>query len=289
MNTPEHLKQIVKEKYTLIAENSDRGSASGCCGASCGCATVDGTLMAEDYKSLPGYVGEADLGLGCGLPTEFARISEGDVVVDLGSGAGNDAFIARSLTGVTGKVIGVDFTEKMISKARANARKLGLNNVEFRQGDIEDTPVSDNTADVVVSNCVLNLVPDKTRAFREIFRILKPGGHFSVSDIVTQGDLPKILLESAELYAGCVSGAIRKDHYLRMVNDAGFTSVTVLKERKIAVEDEILSRYLNTGDADSGTSANPGIFSITVYGEKPAAAEVEESCCDAECCGNVNV
>ncbi len=285
MNTSEQLKQIVKEKYSEIADQSRDENASSCCGSGCGCATIDEAIMAEDYTRLKGYVADADLGLGCGLPTEFAHIKEGDVVIDLGSGAGNDAFVARSVTGPSGKVIGVDFTEKMIAKARANAEKLGFNNVEFRYGDIENMPLSENTADVVVSDCVLNLVPDKERAFRETFRILKPGGHFSVSDIVLKGELPEGLRSSAEMYAGCVSGAIQKDDYLKAVKDAGFTSLKIQKERKITVPDEILSVYLDTAEIEKYKSGDLGIFSITLYGEKPAAAKAKEACCEPGCCG----
>jgi SAM-dependent methyltransferase len=279
MNTSEQLKQIVKEKYSEIAEQSREENASSCCGAGCGCSTIDEAVMAEDYTSLKGYVADADLGLGCGLPTEYAQISEGDIVVDLGSGAGNDAFVARSVTGVNGKVIGIDFTEKMIAKARANAEKLGYNNVEFRYGDIESIPVSDNVADVVVSNCVLNLVPDKMKAFAETFRILKPGGHFSVSDIVLKGQLPEGLRTSAEMYAGCVSGAIQKDAYLDVVEEAGFTAIRVQKEKKITVPDEILSVYLNTGELEKYRSGELGIYSITVYAEKPAPDLAKKNCC----------
>ncbi|HET9487709.1 MAG TPA: arsenite methyltransferase [Chryseosolibacter sp.] len=279
MNTSEQLKQIVKEKYSEIAEQSRGENASSCCGTGCGCSTIDEAVMAEDYTNLKGYVADADLGLGCGLPTEFAQIKEGDLVVDLGSGAGNDAFVARSVTGAEGKVIGIDFTEKMIARARANAEKLGYNNVEFRYGDIETIPVNDNIADVVVSNCVLNLVPDKKKAFAETFRILKPGGHFSVSDIVLKGQLPEGLRASAEMYAGCVSGAIQKDTYLDVVHDAGFTAVRVQKEKKITVPDEILSVYLNTGELEKYRSGELGIYSITVYAEKPAADLTKKKCC----------
>lgn len=279
MNTSEQLKQIVKEKYSEIAEQSREENASSCCGAGCGCSTIDEAVMAEDYTNLKGYVSDADLGLGCGLPTEFAQIKEGDLVVDLGSGAGNDAFVARSVTGAKGKVIGIDFTEKMIAKARANAEKLGYNNVEFRYGDIESIPVNDNVADVVVSNCVLNLVPDKKKAFTETFRILKPGGHFSVSDIVLKGQLPEGLRASAEMYAGCVSGAIQKDAYLDVVNEAGFTAIRVQKEKKITVPDEILSVYLNAGELEKYHSGALGIYSITVYAEKTAAGLTKKNCC----------
>ncbi len=284
MNNSEQLKQIVKEKYSEIAEQSRDQNASSCCG--CGCATIDEAIMAEDYTKLKGYVADADLGLGCGLPTEFAQIKEGNVVVDLGSGAGNDAFVARSITGPNGKVIGIDFTEKMVEKARINAEKLGFNNVEFRYGDIENMPLSENVADVVLSNCVLNLVPDKTKAFAETFRILKPGGHFSVSDIVLKGELPETLRASAEMYAGCVSGAIQQDEYLKVVKEAGFTSIKLQKERRITIPDEILSVYLNTREQEKYKSGELGVYSITVYAKKPMAEPKNEACCEPGCCSN---
>lgn len=286
METSEKLKEIVREKYAEIADQSKDENLSGCCGSACGCSTIDEAIMAEDYTQLKGYVADADLGLGCGLPTEFAQIREGDVVVDLGSGAGNDAFVARSVTGATGKVIGVDFTEKMIARARTNAEKLGYNNVEFRFGDIENMPVSENVADVVVSNCVLNLVPDKARAFEETHRILKPGGHFSVSDIVLKGELPEGLRTSAEMYAGCVSGAVAKDAYLNMIRTTGFTSIKIQKERKITIPDEILSVYLNTAELETYKSGELGVYSITVYGEKPRLENETQACCEPGCCSN---
>jgi arsenite methyltransferase len=270
METSEQLKEIVKEKYSQIANQSKQLNESSCCGSGCGCGPSDYVVMAEDYSKLSGYVADADLGLGCGLPTEFAQIKEGDTVLDLGSGAGNDAFVARSITGEKGKVIGVDFTEKMIAKARANAHKLGFNNVEFRQGDIENLPVEHNTIDVIVSNCVLNLVPDKQKAFLEMFRTLKPGGHFSVSDIVLRGELPRELRKSAEMYAGCVSGAISKQEYLQLIDDTGFTKVTVQKERKIDIPDDIVKSYLTESEFVRFKSGEVGIYSVTVYGEKPS-------------------
>lgn len=283
MEASEQIKQIVKEKYSEIAGQSREENASGCCGVGCGCSTIDEGVMAEDYSQLKGYAPEADLGLGCGLPTEFALIREGDVVVDLGSGAGNDAFVARSVAGPQGKVIGIDFTEKMIAKARANAEKLGYDNVQFRYGDIEEIPVDDNVADVVVSNCVLNLVPDKQKAFKETYRILKPGGHFSVSDIVLKGELPESVRKSAELYAGCVSGAIQMEEYLEIVKSAGFTSLQVQKEREITIPDEILSVYLSSDELQKYRSGAVGVYSITLHAEKPRA---EGDCCGPACCGN---
>ncbi len=277
MQTNEELKQLVKEKYGQIAEQSKTENESSCCGAT-GCATIDYTVMSDDYTKLEGYLADADLGLGCGLPTEFAQIKEGDTVVDLGSGAGNDAFVARSIVGEKGKVIGIDFTDKMIEKARANAKKLNFTNVEFRQGDIENMPLAGNIADVVVSNCVLNLVPDKKQAFAETFRVLKKGGHFSVSDIVLVGDLPEGLQKSAEMYAGCVSGAIQKVEYLSIIKEAGFNNIDIQKEKRITLPDEILKEYLSPKALEDFKTGESGIFSITVYAEKP------DACCGPGCC-----
>lgn len=275
--TADQLKELVKEKYGQIAEQSKGINESSCCGAT-GYSTIDYTIMADDYTKLDGYAPDADLGLGCGLPTEFAKIKEGDTVVDLGSGAGNDAFVARSITGEKGKVIGIDFTEKMIEKAKINTEKLGYTNVEFRQGDIENMPLAGNVADVVVSNCVLNLVPNKKQAFAETFRILKKGGHFSVSDIVLVGDLPEGLQKSAEMYAGCVSGAIQKDKYLSIIRQAGFSGTIIQKEKRIVLPDDILKDYLPADQIQEFNSGKTGIFSITVYAEKP------ENCCAPGCC-----
>lgn len=284
MITDQELKELVKEKYGEIARQSKEQNETSCCGSSCGCSTVDYAVMAEDYSSLPGYVADADLGLGCGLPTEFAQMKPGDTIVDLGSGAGNDAFVARSIVGRTGHVIGVDMTEEMINKARANALKLGFANVEFRLGDIESMPVQENSVDVVVSNCVMNLVPDKQKAFAETFRILKPGGHFSISDIVLKGELPEAVKKSAEMYAGCVSGAQQMDTYLNTIKEAGFTNITVQKEREINVPNEILIQYVSLEEMREFKQDDTGIFSITVYADKPAASEKESSCCGPDCC-----
>jgi arsenite methyltransferase len=285
MTTSEELKQLVKEKYAEIATQSKQQNETSCCGSGCGCATIDEALMAEDYSKLAGYNTDADLGLGCGLPTEFANIKAGDLVIDLGSGAGNDSFVARSVAGATGKVIGVDFTEKMIEKARANAEKLGFHNVEFRYGDIEKLPVSNSVADVVVSNCVMNLVPDKVKAFQETFRVLKPGGHFSISDIVLVGDLPEGLRKNAEMYAGCISGAIQKNEYLHIIKDAGFVNIEIQQDKKITLPDEILSAYLNDAEMKQAKLGDLGIFSITVYAEKPEETIESKKAAKAACCG----
>ena len=275
---PDQLKALVKEKYSLIATQDKDLNASSCCGATGSCSTVDYAVMADDYTQLNGYAPDADLGLGCGLPTEFAKLKAGDTVIDLGSGAGNDCFVARSIVGDSGKVIGIDFTEKMIEKGRINADKLNYKNVEFRQGDIEQMPVTSGVADVVVSNCVLNLVPNKAKAFSETFRVLKKGGHFSVSDIVLVGNLPEGLQKSAEMYAGCVSGAIQKDAYLSIIRETGFTGITIQKEKRIVLPMEILLSYLTPNEAEAFTTGATGIFSITVYAEKPA------ECCAPGCC-----
>ena len=268
MTTAEDLKKIVRDKYSEIATQDKALNQSSCCGAG-GCSTEVYNIMTDDYTGLAGYTEDADLGLGCGLPTQFANIQTGDTVIDLGSGAGNDCFVARHETGETGKVIGIDFTEAMIRKARMNADKLGFNNVEFRQGDIEEMPVADNVADVIVSNCVLNLVPDKQKVISEIYRVLKPGGHFSISDIVLVGELPDALREDAEMYAGCVAGAIQKKEYLGYIKEMGFDGITVQKEKPIDVPDDILSKYLSPAEIGAFRNGETGIFSVTVFAQKP--------------------
>ncbi|MEN9952761.1 MAG: hypothetical protein RLZZ520_1029 [Bacteroidota bacterium] len=268
MPTEEQLKEIVRKKYSEIALQDKETNMSSCCGAG-GCSTEVYNIMSDDYTTLEGYNADADLGLGCGLPTQFARIKKGDVVVDLGSGAGNDCFIARHETGETGKVIGVDFTPAMVDKARANAEVRGFNNVEFRQGDIEHMPISANVADVIVSNCVLNLVPNKNGVFQEIYRVLKPGGHFSISDVVLVGALPDGLRKDAEMYAGCVAGAIQKQVYLELIHANGFENVTIQKEKAIIIPDDILKNYLSQDEIHSFKTGDTGIFSITVFAQKP--------------------
>jgi ubiquinone/menaquinone biosynthesis C-methylase UbiE len=275
MQTNEQMKELVRQKYGEIALQDKETNQSSCCGSGC-CSTEVYNIMSDDYSQLGGYDPNADLGLGCGLPTQFAKIKKGDVVIDLGSGAGNDAFIARHETGETGKVIGIDFTPAMIERARQNAGIRGFNNVEFRQGDVEKMPVSANTADVIVSNCVLNLVPNKQAVFQEIFRTLKPGGHFSISDIVLEGILPKEIKDAAEMYAGCVAGAIQKQIYLELMELTGFKNITIQKDKPIIIPDDILRQYLSEQQIKEFKDSNKNIVSITVYAEKP--------CCDGECC-----
>ena len=281
--SPDEIKQLVKAKYGEIANNEP--SASSCCGGKngggcCGdgtpptpktcCGDGVSNLMADDYKDVKGYNPDADLGLGCGLPTKFAKIKVGDTVLDLGSGAGNDCFVARSETGPTGKVIGVDFTPSMIERARKNAARRGYDNVEFLEGDIEQLPIKeDNLIDVVVSNCVLNLVPNKGAVFKEIMRVLKPGGHFSVSDIVLEGELPDRVRSVAELYAGCIAGAMQMNDYLALIPASGFTNVMVQKKKPIIVPDDLLEKHLSKEDLAAFKASNTGIYSISVYAEKP--------------------
>lgn len=279
MANDQEIKDMVRQKYSEIALQDKADNQASCCGAG-GCSTEVYNIMSDDYTTLEGYNADADLGLGCGLPTQYAQIKKGDTVIDLGSGAGNDCFIARHETGETGKVIGIDFTPAMIDKARTNAEVRGFNNVEFRQGDIEKMPVTANVADVVVSNCVLNLVPNKDGVFKEIFRVLKPGGHFSISDIVLEGNLPPAIQQAAEMYAGCVSGAIQKQVYMELITTNGFTNITLQKEKAIIVPDDILSGYLSAEEIAQFKNSNTGIYSVTVYAEKPK----EAACCPPGCC-----
>lgn len=262
----EDLKQIVKDKYAQLASRNEKGCCSSSC---CSDETEVATIMHEDYSQLDGYVEDADLQLGCGVPTEFARIKKGDTVLDLGAGAGNDVFIARQLTGETGEVLGIDFTPEMVAKAQKNKQKMGYQNVHFLQGDIEDMPIPSNSIDVAISNCVMNLVPNKVKAYQEVFRVLKPGGHFSISDIVIKGDLPEVIRNAAELYAGCVSGATDLDLYLDTVQQAGFTTINIDKERQIDLPDSYLLEHISPEALAAFRASEADIFSINIFGRKP--------------------
>ena len=278
MNSNEEIKEMVKQKYAEIALQNQDTNASSCCGSG-GCSTEVYNIMTDDYDHLEGYNPDADLKLGCGLPTEFAKIKKGDYVVDLGSGAGNDCFVARAETGETGKIVGIDFTPEMIEKARNNADKLGFNNVEFRLGDIENIPLMSNVADVVVSNCVMNLVPNKPKAFAEVQRILKPTGHFSISDIVLVGDLPEKIKNAAEMYAGCVASAIQMEDYLKIIENSGFKNISLQKKKPIIVPDDILKNYLNEEEIQQYKDSTTRIYSITVYAEKVVGCCTPNSGC----------
>jgi arsenite methyltransferase len=262
------MKAVVKEKYGKIAVTQDVD-----CGCGCGCSDASGmdyAVFHEGYDGIAGYVPEADLHLGCGLPTEHAGIKEGDTVIDLGSGAGNDCFVARQLVGPDGEVIGVDMTPEMIRRAKANVEQLGYANVKFRLGEIENLPVTANKADVIISNCVINLVPDKQQAFHEMMRVLKPGGHFCISDVVTEGVIPAELLEQAELYAGCVAGALPVETYLDIIRKTGFQDVVIRKKKPVDIPEAILNELLTPEEVQAFRSSGVGLYSITVTAEKPA-------------------
>jgi arsenite methyltransferase len=264
----ENMKDIVRSRYNLIAHQSKEQNQTSCCGSGSSCCGVEYVFIGEEYNQMEGHVQDADLGLGCGVPTEHAAIKAGDTVLDLGSGAGNDCFVARAIVGETGKVIGLDFAGAMLQKAKENARKLGFTNVQFVHGDIEEMPLPDNLADVIISNCVLNLVPDKIKAFREMHRVIKPGGHFCVSDVVIKGTLPEKLKNDAVMYAGCVAGAIPKEDYLSIITKTGFTGICVKKEKEIILPDDILKSYFAEEELAEFRKADVGIYSVTVFGVK---------------------
>ena len=263
-----NLKLIVQEKYGAIAKQSLLLNKSSCCGTSGCCGDLEISMIGSEYQNIPGHLMEADLGLGCGIPTQFADLKTGDHVLDLGSGAGNDCFVARAIVGDKGKVTGLDFTEAMIEKAIINNKTLGYTNVEFIQGDIEEIPLPDNSFDIVVSNCVLNLVPDKEKAFAEIMRVLKPGGHFCVSDVVIKGTLPEKFRNDMEMYVGCVSGAIKESEYIGILMKQGYSNVTTHKIKQIGIPIDVLQKYLSRTELDQFWFGERGIFSITVSGYK---------------------
>jgi SAM-dependent methyltransferase len=274
MTATQDIKAVVRARYGAIA----KGAAQGCCGSSAGCGDNALDMIGGAYADLEGYVADADLGLGCGVPTRHAGIREGHVVLDLGSGAGIDAFVARRSVGESGRVIGVDMTAAMIERARANAAKLGYGNVEFRLGEIERLPVEDDTVDVVISNCVLNLVPDKAKAFAETYRVLRPGGHFCVSDIVATGTLPDGIRRAAALYVGCVAGALPESDYLAVIREAGFEDVRIAERKPIALPDEVLREHLSEAELAAFRDSGVGLLSVTALGAKP------EPCCAGDCC-----
>ncbi|MCB1179967.1 MAG: arsenite methyltransferase [Leptospiraceae bacterium] len=280
MSNSDSIKEMVRTKYSEIATQSKKENESSCCGGTC--SSPEYTIFSEDYSNLEGYHENANLGLGCGIPTQFAGLRPGLTVLDLGSGAGNDAFVARSIVGERGKVIGVDMTEAMINKARENSEQLGFNNVEFRLGEIEKLPLTSNSVNVVISNCVLNLVPDKKKAFSEIFRVLKSDGYFSISDVVLNGSLPEKFKSVAEFYAGCISGAISKKEYLSIIEDSGFKNIEIKKEKQIKIPLDILQSYLSPDEIEEYNNSDLEILSITVYAEKLE----QEDCCSGGtgCC-----
>lgn len=264
------LKLVVKEKYGEIAEKSMLiNQEASCCGPSACCDNeIDYAIFADTYNTLEGYNADADLKLGCGMPTKHAGICIGDSVLDLGSGAGNDAFIARTIVGEEGKVTGLDFTDEMITKAKTNLEKTGFKNIEFVKGDIENMPLPENEFDVVISNCVLNLVPNKQKAFAETYRVLKPGGHFCVSDVVVKGELPEAIRLDAEMYVGCIAGAIRMEEYLNVIKEAGFKNISIHKEEKTLLPDSMVEKLLSEVEMKRYKSGEFGTINITVSGTK---------------------
>lgn len=263
-------KELVKQRYSELALNADELKGKCCCGTN---PTTPSkkvyTIMSEDYSKLKGYEADADLGVGCGLPTEYACIKEGDTVLDLGSGAGNDCFIARAEVGETGKVMGLDFSPQMIEKARKNTDKRGYTNVEFIEGDIENMPLPDKTVDIVVSNCVLNLLPQKDKIFKEIYRVLKPGGHFCISDVVLKGFFPKEFTDNASMYAGCIASAIQKEDYVGEIEKADFTNIKIERTKTVLIPDDVLEEHLDKSTIEKYKAGNVGIYSITVTGKRP--------------------
>lgn len=269
INSNQAKKEMVKQQYSELAMNSDLLKMGCCCGTNPVTPSKKVfTIMSEDYTQLKGYEADADLGVGCGMPTEYARLKEGNTVIDLGSGAGNDCFIARAEVGESGKVIGIDFSPQMIEKARKNAMKRGYTNIEFVEGDIENMPLPDNTADAVVSNCVLNLLPEKNKIFKEIHRVLKKGGHFCISDVVLNGVFPKEFTDNASMYAGCIASAIQREDYLAEIEYANFTSVKVERTKTIVIPHEVLQEHLDEATITKYQAGNVGIYSITVTGVK---------------------
>jgi SAM-dependent methyltransferase len=269
MQGEDEVRTRVRERYGAIAREAESRSAPSCCSAN---TAPDGlNVIGDAYQGVAGHVSDADLNLGCGVPTQHAALKPGETVLDLGSGAGNDVFIARHEIGADGRVIGVDMTPDMISRARANARKQGFDNVEFRLGEIEHLPVEDSVIDAIISNCVLNLLPDKAPAFFEMFRVLRPGGRFCVSDIVATGRLPEGVREAAELYVGCVASALPEKEYLALINTAGFEGVRNAKEQPISLPDEALTPHMSANEVAAFRASGAQLKSVTVLGTKPPA------------------
>ena len=259
----ETLKTQVREKYGEIAtQSSDKKG----CGCGCNNSNIEYSMIGDEYDNVEGYVADADLGLGCGIPTDLAGIQPGQTVLDLGSGAGLDVFVARKIVGDEGRVIGVDMTPEMVAKARQNAEKHGFTNVQFLLGDIEALPIESATIDVIISNCVLNLVPDKQKAFAEIYRALKPGGHFTVSDIVLKGELPEAIQKAAEMYVGCVSGAMQQDEYMDIIRATGFQEVAILKQNAVPIPKEELAKLLSPEEVDAYYASGTEVLSVTISG-----------------------
>jgi SAM-dependent methyltransferase len=267
------IKEIVKDKYGKIAAGSGCGCGSGCQPMHDGSVSDISKGLGYSDADLAAVPEGANLGLGCGNPLAFSSLKEGDTVLDLGSGAGFDSFLAARKVGKTGKVIGVDMTPEMITKATANAKVGNFDNVEFLLGDIEALPLPDNSVDVAISNCVINLAPDKEKVFRELYRVLQPGGRFMVSDLVLLKALPERVRTSVEAYVGCVAGAILKDEYLAIIRGAGFEDARIVDESYAAVDlddpkvHEVAERCVGT-DKSRIDDLMHSVASIKVHGVK---------------------
>jgi arsenite methyltransferase len=279
--TPDEIRSAVRQAYGAVA-TSARG---GCCGGTscCGAAATTSSHLGYSDADLASVPSGADLGLGCGNPQAIAALKPGERVLDLGSGAGFDAFLAARRVGAQGFVIGVDMTPEMVDKARANAATTGLGHVEFRLGDIEQLPVADASIDVIMSNCVINLAPDKAAVFREAFRVLAPGGRLAISDVVATGDFPAAVAADPSAYTGCIAGAAPVTELERMIASAGFSAVRVSVQRE--------SRAM-VGEWSPGTGADQVIASALIEAVKPiqpGQTALESACCDAtaqaSCCG----
>jgi len=273
--TEKNIKKAVRDNYGQIAKGGSccSGPITNCCGQ---------TDLAKDISSNIGYTREdmekvpegSNLGLGCGNPVALASLKKGEVVLDLGSGAGFDCFLAADKVGPTGKVIGVDMTPEMLEKARENAQKSDFTNIEFRLGEIENLPVADRTIDIIISNCVINLSPDKDSVFSEAFRVLKPGGRVMVSDIVLTRELPELIRNNVSAYVGCISGAIIKEDYLDAIKKAGFKDIKILDETNFPinyiVSDNTAVIIKNDLDLDREeiSDLEESILSIKVYAQK---------------------
>ena len=269
MRSGDEIRTLVRERYGAIARAGSSCCAPSCCSGGPEMAPDGVNVIGEAYAGVEGRLADADLNLSCGVPTRHAALRPGETVLDLGSGAGNDAFIARHEIGPEGRVIGVDMTPDMIAKARVNAAKLGLGNVEFRLGEIEHLPVEAGSVDVVISNCVLNLLPEKAPAFAEMARVLRPGGRFCVSDIVATGELPEGVRAAAGLYVGCIAGAMPEADYLGLIAASGFAAVRVAEAKPIGLPDEALMPHMDTEALAAFRASGVTLKSVTVLGTKP--------------------
>lgn len=260
------IKSLVKETYSRVVNQNKAENEKSLCGEG-SCCQIDYTIFSEDYSNLKGYCKTADLGVGCGIPTKAISIKEGDTVLDLGCGAGNDCFIAREMVGEKGHVIGLDFTPEMLRKAWQNCDSMGYHNVEFRFGDIEDMPILNSMIDVILSNCVINLVPDKKKAFLEIARVLKQTGFFSISDVVTNKSFPSHVKEQINLYTGCVAGAMVLDEYLEIIKNCGF-DVEIKKQKEVVIPEEIFAKFLTNEQLKNFLNLGIKVYSVTIVGRK---------------------